>query len=269
MYNLHYRKPPPFVPRDLRLEVPERLDHHGREHRRRSTSVRSTRSRRRAPPRGRGGRDLLPALLRQSRARAGGARAAVRALPGVAITISSTSRARCASTSARARRSSPPTSSRSRTATSAARGRRRDARASAGSSTSCSPTAGRRRSSGRAASRSRWSSPAPPPASWAPPDRGADRRAERPLPRHRRDDREVLADRGRPAQMITDYWIEWTPHERRLPDQGAGGRPRRDRQGRRARSPGSTTSAGCTSGRRARAPSRARPATAAAGRSRP
>ena len=63
LYNLSYRKPPPFVPRRLRFEVAERTDHVGRE----LTPLRrggAPGDRRRARRnRRRGARDLLPPRL--------------------------------------------------------------------------------------------------------------------------------------------------------------------------------------------------------------
>ena len=90
------------------------------------------------------------------------------------------------------------------------------------------------------------------------------------LPRHRRHDREVLADRGRRSRKTTtEYRIEWRPGLRRLPGHGAGRRHRRDRRRRRLDRLGRRRAARSASARGARAPSPGPPATAAAAASRP
>ena len=63
--------------------------------------------------------------------------------------------------------------------------------------------------------------------------RAADRRAERARSRHRRDDREVLPDRGRRGQDHLRLLDRAQPPLGRLPDHGAGRRPGRDRERRR------------------------------------
>ena len=63
--------------------------------------------------------------------------------------------------------------------------------------------------------------------------RGADRRAERALPRHRRHDGQVLADRGRPDADHDRVPDRVAAGLRGVPGARAGRRPRRDRRRRR------------------------------------
>ena len=85
IYNLSFRKQPPFVPRELRFEVTERMNYKGEI----VTAARSRRPSRRSPGRSDGGcergRCLPPPLLRQSRPRAAGGRPAARAAAGLLV----------------------------------------------------------------------------------------------------------------------------------------------------------------------------------------
>ena len=85
---------------------------------------------------------------------------------------------------------------------------------------------------------------------------------ERARARHRRHDRQVLADRGRSRQDHDRLLDRALAPLVRLPDHGAGGRPRRDRQWRRLDRLGRRLrQAACRTalGRRAARPGRLRP----------
>ena len=94
--------------------------------------------------------------------------------------------------------------------------------------------------------------------------RAADRRAERARARHRRHDREVLADRGRPREDHLRLLDRAQPPLGRLPDPWCRSSTSSRSGTAAAASPGSTTSGSCTSGRSRPARCRARPPTAAA-----
>ena len=226
-FNLHYVKPPPFVPRYLRRECRDDSRRSGDE--RRPSTSRPARNPRRLPRRrGRGGRDLPAPLLREPGAREGRARARARAGQVSAVASHQISR-EWRGTSGRAPSSCRRTFSLWPSATWAGSPRSSRAAASADSSTSCSRTAASTRSRRRRRSRSRWSSR--PASGWGAAELG------RLL-----GDANVLAldiggttakcslIEGGHVKIISDYWIE-RDRAGRLPDPGAGGRRRQIGQG--------------------------------------
>ncbi len=235
-FNLHYEKPPPFVPRYLRREVP------GPAHPRRRASAqpldlaRLAGDRRRLPRgRRRGGRDLPAPLLRRSAARAGGARARARALAGGLGRRLAPDHARVARVRAHehrralrvraaGRRALPDAPRRAASATAGFAGQLYIMQSNCGvdsvEKTKAIPIT--------------MVESGPASGFWGAAELG--RLIGEP---------NVLAldiggttakcslIEGGHVKVISDYWIEREPPLGRLPDHGAGRRPRRDRQRRR------------------------------------
>ena len=235
-FNLHYQKPKPFVPRYLRRELPGRMTYKGEEMRPLDLSG-------------------LPAILDDFKA--DGVEAIAICFLHSYANPSHERAALARSAQALARRlgrllapdhprvarvrahpiplCSPPMCSRLPSATS----RRLDTgpqgdRASRSSPTSCSRTAAstrwhrsRKHSDHHGGIRPRLR------LLGRGGTRQADRRAQRAGARHRRHDRQMLADRERRGEDQDRLLDRARPHLGRLSDHGSGGRSRRDRQRRR------------------------------------
>ena len=265
-FNLHYEKPPPVraalpAPRGAGPPHPRR---------RRAAAARPRRPAgdpRRLPRRGRrGGRDLPPPLLRRPEPRAGGARRGARALAGGLGRRLAPDHPRVARVRAHEHRRPLGLRPAGRRALPQPARRRRPRRAaSTASSTSCSRTA--------ASTRSRRRSEIPITMVESGPASGvlgrrrarpADRRAERARARHRRHDREVLADRGRPREDHDRLLDRAQPRARPATRSWCRSSTWSRSATAAAASPGSTTSASCMSARSRPARCPARPPTAAA-----
>ena len=266
LFNFVFSKPAPFVPRHLRREIAERMNHRGEVSRRstRASSRRSSRiSRRKASRRSRSACST-PTPTRRTRTRPR-RRCAGSGPSSARPRLASRSRANGASTSAPPPPCCPPMCIRARRAISAAR-------ATVSRSPGCDCPIYIMQSNGGVATRA-GAAPNPinmvesGPASGmlgaialgriiggAEPDR----------PRHRRHDREVLADRGRRARASPPT----TSSNGRAPMRAIRSRCRCSTWSRSATaaaaSPGSTRAGSSMSGRAAPARCPGRPSTAAA-----